>query len=210
MVQSKKNVIEERILNTAKKIFLVSGFKDCSIRNIAKELNISKSNIYTYFDSKDALFSKIIQPTINQIQLYLDQMKYPENFPPKTYGFKYHLEIIKKVAYFIDQHRENFTLLIFKSNGSSYENYFDQIIDYYTERSIVQMTVFTEKINCKRKNISQFCTHNMISSYANFIKEVIMHQIPREKIIEYGEEIMTISYYGSKALFGWSDEIDQL
>ncbi len=210
MVQSKKNEIEVKILETAKAEFLEFGFKDSSIRNISAKSGIPKSNIYTYFESKDTLFKEIIKNTILHIELNLEKMKNPENYPPETYGFKYHIYMIEQVSEFVDRHRENLKLLIFKSEGSSYENYLDKTIDHYTELSVFQTKYFIEQVQCRGREVSKFMIHSIVSCYANFVKEIIMHEIPLNKIKEYGKEFMVIFYYGSKALLGWDDKWDNI
>ncbi len=52
---------KERILLTAVKAFLRSGYRDVSINEVVNELGITKGAFYHYFDSKDDLLVEIIE-----------------------------------------------------------------------------------------------------------------------------------------------------
>ena len=48
------------ILRAARKEFILRGFKDASMRTIAKDANVGLSNIYNYFKNKDEIFLEIV------------------------------------------------------------------------------------------------------------------------------------------------------
>jgi len=54
--QKEKKDKRTLILDAARKIFLVKGFAQASIRNIAEEIDHSPGTIYLYFKDKDAIF----------------------------------------------------------------------------------------------------------------------------------------------------------
>ena len=58
----RKEGVYEKILDAAKKEFLSKGFRDASLRVIAREADTSTSSIYTRFNDKQGLFDAIIQP----------------------------------------------------------------------------------------------------------------------------------------------------
>jgi AcrR family transcriptional regulator len=47
-----KNISKEKLLLTSQDILLKEGVKGLSIRNIAKEANVSVGSIYKYFSTK--------------------------------------------------------------------------------------------------------------------------------------------------------------
>jgi AcrR family transcriptional regulator len=51
---------EEKILNSARKNFLLYGYYGTTIEKIAKEAGVSKAIIHYYFRSKDNLYEQII------------------------------------------------------------------------------------------------------------------------------------------------------
>lgn len=50
-----------QILNGARRCFLASGFDAASMGEIAREAKVSKGTLYVYFDSKEALFSALVE-----------------------------------------------------------------------------------------------------------------------------------------------------
>jgi len=51
----------KQIIEGARKVFFGRGFEAASMGEIARAANVSKGTLYVYFDSKEALFSAIIE-----------------------------------------------------------------------------------------------------------------------------------------------------
>ena len=51
--------VYEAILDCAKREFLENGYKDASLRTIAREANTSTGSIYTRFQDKEGLFKAV-------------------------------------------------------------------------------------------------------------------------------------------------------
>ncbi len=51
----------KQILDGARRVFLNSGFEAASMGEIAREAKVSKGTLYVYFDSKEALFTALIE-----------------------------------------------------------------------------------------------------------------------------------------------------
>jgi AcrR family transcriptional regulator len=65
------------ILDVAERSFRERGFADTSMSTIAAELGGSKTTLWTYFPSKDALFEAVIDAKIGAFQARLDQALIP-------------------------------------------------------------------------------------------------------------------------------------
>ncbi|NLY21138.1 MAG: TetR/AcrR family transcriptional regulator [Tissierellia bacterium] len=50
---------QERIIESADKLFLIKGKEETTVDEIAKEANYSKATIYVYFKSKDDIFNHV-------------------------------------------------------------------------------------------------------------------------------------------------------
>ena len=57
---------KQKIVSTALDLFANQGYHKTSIQQIAREVNVSKSLIYNYFDSKDHLLAHIIEGFIER------------------------------------------------------------------------------------------------------------------------------------------------
>lgn len=59
-MQVKKDNIQNKILETAQRLFIKRGYENTSLQQIAERSNISKSNIYRYFNSKEDIYEKLV------------------------------------------------------------------------------------------------------------------------------------------------------
>ena len=57
-------ISEQRILDAAKKVFQAEGYKGARMQQIADEAEISKASLHYYFRSKEKLFEKISDDTM--------------------------------------------------------------------------------------------------------------------------------------------------
>lgn len=55
-MQVKKDDIRNRILEAAQRLFIIRGYENTSMKQIAERSNISKSNIYRYYSSKEEIY----------------------------------------------------------------------------------------------------------------------------------------------------------
>ncbi|MGE4610825.1 MAG: TetR/AcrR family transcriptional regulator [Paracoccaceae bacterium] len=58
----------EQILKTAAQVFADTGFDRASMSQLAKACNISKANIYHYYDSKDGLLYDLLDTYLRALQ----------------------------------------------------------------------------------------------------------------------------------------------
>ena len=66
-MQTKKEEIRNRILAVSERSFIKNGYNDTSLHMIAAVCNISKSNIYRYFASKEEIYETIVSPARQSI-----------------------------------------------------------------------------------------------------------------------------------------------
>ena len=103
---------------------------------------------------------------------------------------------------FLEQHRKNLFLLLFRSEGSAFSGFREELIDLFTERFeyfYYEMIRFYP--NKVKSGLSQFMMHNFAVFYVNFYSEFIMHDISREKMEIYQREFYEFSEGGMSALF---------
>lgn len=67
MAQRLKDESRQAIINSAKEEFLEKGYKNASMRNIAKKANMTVGNLYRYFPSKEDINRLIVGDTLNEI-----------------------------------------------------------------------------------------------------------------------------------------------
>ena len=65
---AKKVNTPDKIKNTARTIFLANGFRETSMQMIASEVGISAPGLYKHFESKEEIFSALVDPLITAIK----------------------------------------------------------------------------------------------------------------------------------------------
>ena len=67
-------MMRDKIINKAKEMFLILGFKSITMDDIACEICISKKTIYKYFSNKDILIEESIQLVHKEIHETIDKI----------------------------------------------------------------------------------------------------------------------------------------
>ena len=67
-------MMRDKIINKAKEMFLILGFKSITMDDIACEMCISKKTIYKYFSNKDILIEESIQLVHKEIHETIDKI----------------------------------------------------------------------------------------------------------------------------------------
>jgi AcrR family transcriptional regulator len=207
-MQVKKSQVKSIILTTARIEFFTLGFQKTTMRSIAKKSAITTSNIYNYFKNKDDLFMKIVSPTLSRIMMALEKLEDVNVSGNINLGnYQSMKDQFIEVINFIDTHRQDLNLILFKSYGSNIQNFKENFIDRYTEIFMKQLKIIKSTRPNLNTEISRFFIHNLCSLYANIVAEVIMHNISFEKMNEYSKEFLTFFYYGTSALMRYDDKI---
>ena len=58
---------EQQIIEAARKLFGKYGFKKVTMDEIAREANVTKKTVYTYFSSKEELFKYFIDEELKKV-----------------------------------------------------------------------------------------------------------------------------------------------
>jgi Transcriptional regulator len=124
-LQVLKDEIKNKILQVATQEFLAKGFCSASTREIVKKVHVSKGNLYHYFPSKEDLFNTIVTPFYRELSCFLQQLwahETGESFTPEKVEF-----MTKRIAEFIRDHRNEFILIMDKSEGTQYAGFKKEI-----------------------------------------------------------------------------------
>lgn len=124
-MQVQKDDIKNRILDAAVEEFLVDGYKQASMRNIAQSAGITVGNIYSYFSGKADLFDNILEETVLQLRQLIDLDVSKENRTSYTVvAF-----ITNRIMEVYRQNRSQFLILMNGAEGSRYENIRSELIE---------------------------------------------------------------------------------
>ncbi|MDR2915891.1 MAG: TetR/AcrR family transcriptional regulator [Tannerella sp.] len=188
------------ILQAAQNEFVNKGFKDASMRTIAKDANVGLSNIYNYFTNKDEIFLAIVNPAKDKLyQFVTEQHKEAyidfDNISPLGHNeeaIEYYIDLIFK-------YKEEYRLLLYHSQGSSMENFRDMLTDHFTQVSYDFMELEKEYFP-NANNISDFFIHAMSSWMVSILGEIVTHDLDRQKIREFFREYFRFGFAGWREL----------
>lgn len=71
---------KEEIINEARKLFNLYGYKKVSMDEVAKKANVTKKTIYSYFKDKEELFKYFIEEELLNIKNKIDNKINDESF----------------------------------------------------------------------------------------------------------------------------------
>ncbi len=201
-MQIKKKDIKDTILNVARKSFLEYGYRKTSMRLIAKNANVTLSNIYNYFKNKDEILEVILQPVLRDMEQMLARHNDPNYATTQWFEADdiSEVEDFKEHVKFIINYREEFNLLFYKCSGSKYENIKEFFIDKYTESSRTYLQLMKDKYPQINKEISDFFLHTTAAWWIQIVSEIVSHNLKEEEILQFLKEYMTFGTGGWKRL----------
>ena len=124
--------LDERIITAAREAFLEKGYQGASLRKIAEKAGVTVGAIQTRYKSKDALFTSLLEPFLQEIQETIQSIKVDYYIGAEgalldglQTAMKQESQAILRLIF--DRY-EDAVLLLHRSGGSSLENYFDQVV----------------------------------------------------------------------------------
>lgn len=206
-VQIKKDTIRQQIIDSGKSLFMEFGFRNTSMRQVAKNSSVSTANIYNYFQNKDDLFKATVQNAIDSYTNLLDVA-----FEEKTWADKSSWLFSAEVARFhefvdvIYNYQDEFMILFSKSEGSIFENYDQKIIDL---QSTMSQQVNDQMTNTQngflKKPVPDFIVRTSARMYMDLIIGGLQNGLSKEIVKERVVECVYFLFYGYMGYF--SDEL---
>ncbi|WP_068984256.1 TetR/AcrR family transcriptional regulator [Lysinibacillus xylanilyticus] len=74
-IDEKKKIKRSTILNAAIKLYSENGFAETKVAEIAKEAGVSFGTVFTYFDSKEALYESAFLEPLEEIKTYFIEIE---------------------------------------------------------------------------------------------------------------------------------------
>lgn len=206
LMQTQKDDIRKIILSVARDEFLKKGFKNASMRTIAKKSGVGLSNIYNYFINKDEIFCEVFSgllKAIDEVMLEHNSSKYisVDIFNSEEYV---HTQINLFVG-LIANYKEEFKLLFFKSAGSSLENYREECTEQHTRTGKEYIALMKQKYPSINGDVSDFFIHTMSSWWMSIIAELVMHDLSHKELEDFIREYMEFGTAGWKRVMRIED-----
>ncbi len=121
---------KEKVIETARKLFTEHGYKKVSMDDIARESNVTKKTIYTYFKDKESMFKYFIDEELNHMRLIIEEIKESND----TFTNKLGNGVYKVITY--RNNSKLFSNLIKDFKDESFSKSYDKEIINYIETFI--------------------------------------------------------------------------
>lgn len=199
---AKKGNTPDKIKNTAKTIFLANGFRETSMQMIASEVGISAPGLYKHFESKEEIFSALVDPLIIAIKEILHMAEnekdtlFAEGKSEKVWDKE---KTFKEMLDFIYANFSGMKLLLFCAEGTAYENIIDKVADYETQVMLRTLPRLREQ-GMDIPEIDAETISTMMRQQYRTHAEFIRKDYPRERAEQYQKEVDTFFTAGWRAL----------
>ena len=205
-MQIQKDDIRKKILKVARKEFIEKGFKDASMRSIAKNAGVGLSNIYNYFRNKDEIFREILSGLLKALDNVMEEHNSSKYISIDIFSSEEYMHSqINMFVELIDNYKEDFKLLLFKSSGSSLENFREECTELHTRTGKEYITQMKEKYPSINADISKFFIHTMSSWWMSIISELVMHDLSHSALEDFIREYMEFGTAGWKKVMRVED-----
>lgn len=173
-----------RILEAGKAEFLQSGFKNASLRTIARAAGVTTGAIYGYYPDKAALFAALVSEPANQLRdWYASVQREFDLFSASDKEARMHdyaSGALDEFIGFVYAHFDAFKLVVCASAGTEYEHYIDSLLEIeieHTRRFINAMRSLGYEI----AEIGDDMNHILSGAFYYGIFETVAHDMTEER-----------------------------
>jgi len=198
-----KTGIEKELLEIARKEFFEKGFKGTSVRNIAQKAGITFSNIYYYYENKDAMFLEVVKPLKDKLDnmfgiwhdidpAYITIEAYTDE--------EYQKQSVETLMKLIQQYKKEFNLLLFNAHGSVVEDIQKKYIDSATQSGMAYLKKLEEKYPELNINTSEVFIRTMSAHIFTIIGEIVSQDLSADEIKRFMEDLVAFNTMGWKGI----------
>lgn len=195
----------DRILQSGKEEFLKKGFLSASLRNIVKQAGVTTGAFYGYFPDKMALFNVLVAPAAEGLREYfLSVQRAFASMPPDRQAAEmpsFDSGEINGIIDCIYNNYDSFKLILCCSEGTSYANYVDSLVEIeseYTLRFIETMRAAGYRL----RELDPHLMHMLENALFSGIFEVVIHDAQKEEAAKNIKELMDFFTAGWIKIFG--------
>ncbi len=126
-MQVLKERVRNTILSSARSEFREKGFKNSSMREIARGAGVTAGNLYRYFENKEELFCTVVGPAYKMIVDLVEEVKEVSfNVSPQYPVFME--EITHRIVDIYRNNREELLILVKGSQGTRFEKAKENVV----------------------------------------------------------------------------------
>ena len=188
----------------AQKEFLTYGFTDASMRHIAELAGMSASGLYKHFDSKEEMFSALVEPAYQGLlELFHLHTENKEQFvEADELGTLETTQDAKLAISYIYDNLDAFRLIICKSQGTKYENVLHDFALLEEKKTLVFMNTL-KKQGVELNDFSKKELHLLTTTNISAVFQCVEHNLTKKEALHYAETLDRFFSIAWKEFFGY-------
>lgn len=198
MPQILKEEIKKRILDSALESFVIHGYKDTSMKSIAKHSGIAVGNIYNYFKDKESLYDTLALPVFEQINgLFKEPLADPTS-----------ISVDMRMHSFISIYNKNkkiFVMLLENSNNTKFETLKNIVIDNFAFAIKRNRISATSIPNTKSEDLF---IRAFTGAYINGIIIILSKRMDEEKKLEVLYQFLSFMKNALMSKYNYTKEVN--
>lgn len=198
-MQILKESVRDKILTSAVRLFSRNGYRDTSMRMIAKDAGITAGNIYRYFDTKDQILDAVAMPLIEHVQGLIDNHAHEVSATDPDAPLIYHELIASSIVEIYGRYRQEYIILLRRAAGTAYENYHQTLVSSIANKMRYFCTQSHGPGPFKNPEIYEILAQNHVSAII-YVLETVDDPLRKQQIIrEYLDLQFTLMQQPQKA-----------
>lgn len=188
---SVNNESRGRLVECAKKEFLEKGYEKASLRSICAEARLTTGAVYFLFKDKAGLFAAVVQKPLEELTALMAQhIAEEQNEDPAAYVHIAgdHDWFAAEIVGLLYKYYDEMMLLLYKSQGSGYENVPDRIIDLLDAGYLKTAERIAAAVPGRRVNryMLHWLTHVQVDAFIHLLS----HERDRDKALEHIKPVL--------------------
>lgn len=191
--------VSSRVIECAKLEFMNKGYRDASIREIAKRADTSPRAIYTRFPDKEGLFHAIVETAYSGLLAMLknssaDYWSVQKANQDKVMFSEDSTEYYRQMVDYIYEYKDEFILLVKYSEGTRYENFIEQLTDI----NCAYLRDFYGEDKDEGFDIMIKMVHMITHSFYSGLFEPLLHGMNKDEAQFFVRKLCLFFIYGVK------------
>ena len=200
-MQVQKNDIRQTILRVSREEFMERGFQKASMRTIAQRANVGLSNIYNYFENKDALFVSAVAPLLQALErIKVDHQSSEYVTTEVFFSEVYHKNDVTLCLNLYKNYKEELNLLFTKAEGSTQATFKEKLIKEFSAMGMEYLQRMKDKYPTLNIDISEVFVQITVTWWLNALEKLVTNQFNEEQVEQFMEDYVTYSTAGWKKL----------
>lgn len=174
-MQYKKDEFRQAILIESEKEFLEKGYRNASLRQIAKRAGMTIGNMYHYFDSKEALFDELVKHEYDAF-IHLLHHHYDEGIMANVHEAK-DLAVWKErlqgfLAEISPVFTNRFLIMLDMSAGTNYEHTKGEFVKFLSAHFLEHLEQFENPTMFSSPKFAELISRQLIDGIITILRTV--------------------------------------